>query len=49
MQTYRPGGGVPKPIVVEALTPEEIHARTGQFDFGVPVLRGIWYPHVDNP
>jgi len=40
---------LPTPGVVEELTPEEIMRRIGHFDFGVPVVRGVWYPHVNTP
>jgi hypothetical protein len=46
---YRPGGEVPKPVSVEMLPPAEIQERIGSLDFGVPVARGIWYPHINDP
>ena len=47
--TYAPDRDLPRPGSVEELSPEEIQRRIGNFDFGVPVVRGIWYPHVSNP
>ena len=46
---YRPGGSLPARLVVEELSPAEIQLRIGNFDYGVPVVRGIWYPHTTNP
>lgn len=46
---YSPDAELPEPVILLALAPAEILARIGTFDFGVPVLRGIWYPHLDNP
>lgn len=37
------------PVSIEALPPVTIQERIGPFDFGVPVVRGIWYPHINNP
>ncbi len=31
------------------VTFEEVAAQIGNADYGVPVVRGIWYPHLDNP
>ena len=44
-----PDGLLPQMLVVEELSPKEIHGRIGNFDYGVPVVRGVWYPHLDNP
>lgn len=27
----------------------ELESRGRSFDFGVPLVRGVWYPHVRNP
>ena len=27
----------------------EVAAKMAPVDFGVPVVRGIWYPHLTNP
>ena len=48
-ETYCPGVPLPAPTEAEELNPEEILARLGNYDFGVPVVRGIWYPHLNNP
>jgi hypothetical protein len=45
-------GGQPLPPrrrTIENLSLDEIESRWGQLDFGVPVVRGIWFPHVQNP
>jgi len=47
--TYAPNDDLPRPGTVEELSPEAIQQRIGNFDFGVPVTRGIWYPHLSNP
>jgi hypothetical protein len=47
--TYRPEGVLPDPTTMEQHTPEAIQSRIGRFDFGMPVTRGVWYPHIDNP
>jgi hypothetical protein len=47
--TYAPDRDLPRHWSIEELTPEEIQRRIGNFDFGVPVVRGIWYPHLNNP
>lgn len=47
--TYAPEGDLPRPGTVEELTAEEIQRRIGNYDFGVPVVRGVWYPHLSNP
>lgn len=46
---YAPDDLLPLSVEVEDLSPKEIQSRIGNSDFGVPVLRGIWYPHVDDP
>ncbi len=48
-EVYAPDGALPRPGSVEELSPEAIQQRIGNFDFGVPVVRGIWYPHLSNP
>jgi hypothetical protein len=41
---------LPAPTSIqEGVTFEEVEAQIGRADFGVPVLRGIWYPHLENP
>ena len=41
---------LPTPTSVrEGVTPDDVEAQVGRRDFGVPVVRGIWYPHLDNP
>lgn len=47
--TYAPESGLPRPGSIEELSAEEIQRRIGNADFGVPVVRGIWYPHANNP
>ena len=47
--TYAPDGDLPQPGTIAELPPAEIQKRIGSADFGVPVVRGIWYPHVGNP
>lgn len=46
---YRSDEVLPQTLVVEELSPDEIQARIGNFDYGIPVVRGIWYPHLANP
>lgn len=46
---YEPDGALPDSLAIDELSPEEIQARIGNFDFGVPVVRGIWYPHLGDP
>ena len=46
--TYVPDGEL-RPGSIEELEPQEILNRIGHFDFGVPVVRGIWYPHLTSP
>lgn len=48
-ETYCPGVALPGPTEAEELSPAQIQARIGNVDFGVPVVRGIWYPHLNNP
>jgi hypothetical protein len=36
-------------LVEEDITVEGVATRVGWVDIGVPLLRGIWYPHLDNP
>lgn len=42
-------GQAPSPVSIEALSAAAIQDRIGHFDFGVPVVRGIWFPHISNP
>jgi hypothetical protein len=46
---YPPDGDQPPRDSIEELTPEAIQNRIGHFDFGIPVVRGVWFPHLTNP
>ena len=47
--TYCPGAELPSPDESEELSPAVIQERIANVDYGVPVVRGIWYPHLNNP
>jgi hypothetical protein len=40
---------LPAVTVQEGVTFEEVVQQIGDADYGVPVVRGIWYPHLSNP
>lgn len=46
---FGPDGDWSQTVAVEELGPDEIQERIGNLDYGVPVVRGICYPHLDNP
>jgi hypothetical protein len=49
---FRPdGSSLPEVTeVLEGVTFDDVKERVGAHGgFGVPVVRGIWYPHIENP
>lgn len=47
--TYSRDGLVSQALAIDELSPAEIQRRIGNADFGIPIVRGIWYPHLENP
>ena len=48
--TYAQGSDLPPVAEMQVgVTFDDVAAQVGKADYGGPVVRGIWYPHLDNP
>jgi hypothetical protein len=41
--------GDPSDLTIVEMSPEEIQSHIPRGDFGMPLVRGIWSPHFDDP